>query len=413
MKDIIPRRKQLVDYRRILGYTRGLMGRPGSTPHAGILVAVLATLAAAAVSGCTANRAAFGEGDLHAAPALMAARSTTLTTASAATRLCWSRHPTIVGTKGDDHLTGTEHRDVIMALRGDDTITGVSGDDRVCAGPGDDTVRARYVSSDWLDPRVDLGPGNDIFPDGNALYVLGDRGVVKILLRNSDVGLTVEGGPGNDILGALHGAKYPHARYPEYTCVSYAHSPRPVRVDLTQGRASGQGKDRIRGMHCITGSRYGDDLIGTRTADTFNTHAGLNRVTGRGGNDGVYAGPNADVIRVGPGRDYVVAGGGWDRLYGGPDNDYLQGEGAGDHVYGGRGKDLVIGGLECDPGSSYGYGTLDDAPNQLFGGPGDDHLTGDLGNDSLYGGTGFDEGNGGYHDHRTDLLRSVERKVLC
>lgn len=47
---------------------------------------------------------------------------------------------TIVGTPGDDTLSGTNGADVIHGLSGDDTISGGNGDDRICGGNDNDTL---------------------------------------------------------------------------------------------------------------------------------------------------------------------------------------------------------------------------------------------------------------------------------
>ncbi len=54
---------------------------------------------------------------------------------------------------------------------------------------------------------------------------------------------------------------------------------------------------------------------------------------------------------------------------------------------------------------------MDDAGNELFGGPGEDYLIGDAGNDRLDAGPGYDYGQGGYHDHRIDWITDLERPI--
>jgi hypothetical protein len=79
---------------------------------------------------------------------------------------CEGKPATIVGTPGDDHLTGTPGRDVIVGLKGDDRVVGRGGRDLVCAGPGKDKVRARDGTSE----TVRCGPGDDV-----AVTDRGDR----------------------------------------------------------------------------------------------------------------------------------------------------------------------------------------------------------------------------------------------
>ncbi|HEU4760381.1 MAG TPA: hypothetical protein VFT91_10435, partial [Dehalococcoidia bacterium] len=79
---------------------------------------------------------------------------------------------TIVGTGGDDLLTGTAGVDVIKGLGGDDTIDGLEGADVICADRGNDTVAGG--------PGVDLilgGPGNDqLFGQDDIDLIWGNAG---------------------------------------------------------------------------------------------------------------------------------------------------------------------------------------------------------------------------------------------
>ena len=54
--------------------------------------------------------------------------------------LCYRREPTIIGTKGDDEIHGTERADVIDGRGGNDEIVGVGASDVVCGRGGDDLV---------------------------------------------------------------------------------------------------------------------------------------------------------------------------------------------------------------------------------------------------------------------------------
>src|SRR5688572_27928976 len=57
-----------------------------------------------------------------------------------ADELCFGEPATIVGTDGDDDLTGTSGRDVIVGLGGDDDIWGAYGDDLLCGNGGEDDI---------------------------------------------------------------------------------------------------------------------------------------------------------------------------------------------------------------------------------------------------------------------------------
>jgi predicted extracellular nuclease len=84
--------------------------------------------------------------------------------------------PTIVGTPGDDVITGTNGRDVIMGLGGNDTIAGGNGDDVICGGAGDDRLTGANGDDILLggfgDDRLDGGNGEDRLVGGPGTDVL-------------------------------------------------------------------------------------------------------------------------------------------------------------------------------------------------------------------------------------------------
>jgi hypothetical protein len=90
--------------------------------------------------------------------------------------LCAGLPPTILGTEGDDVITGTPGPDVILAGAGHDRIDGRGGDDVICGGPGRDIIRG----SDGAD-LIDGGGGRDRIIGGRGNDVLrGSRGVDEL-----------------------------------------------------------------------------------------------------------------------------------------------------------------------------------------------------------------------------------------
>ena len=90
---------------------------------------------------------------------------------------------TIVGSPGNDHLTGTAGSDVICGDTGSDTIDAQGGDDLVFAGPGNDAVHGRS--------------GNDQIVGGDGADKLyGDAG--NDLLDGAKKHDTCVGGTGHD-----------------------------------------------------------------------------------------------------------------------------------------------------------------------------------------------------------------------
>ena len=90
---------------------------------------------------------------------------------------------TVVGSVGNDRLTGTNKRDVICGRGGNDVISGRGGGDLVDGGAGNDTVHA--------------GDGNDVVVAGTGNdTVTGDAGAD--VLHGGSGGDTVSGDAGND-----------------------------------------------------------------------------------------------------------------------------------------------------------------------------------------------------------------------
>ncbi|MGZ5331670.1 MAG: hypothetical protein ACXWFH_10270 [Solirubrobacterales bacterium] len=96
---------------------------------------------------------------------------------------CAGRLPTVVGTDGDDLLTGSIWADVFLVGRGKDQVFGFAGNDVICGGAGNDILRG--------------GPGKD------RLY--GQAGRDKLFGQGGNDRLF--GGPGNDSLQGDRGRR--------------------------------------------------------------------------------------------------------------------------------------------------------------------------------------------------------------
>ena len=319
---------------------------------------------------------------------------------------CQNRKATIVGTPGSDHLRGTRGRDVIASLGGGDVIDNVGAEDTVCAGPGDDHVDATRAR--WNTQPIDLGPGDDRVRMVEAVDTLGGPGDDHIVAVSGPGYLS--GGPGNDYLRAVS-PRQPNGYAENAPCVMYTHARRAVRVNLADGWASGEGRDTVLGFHCLHGSRFSDTIVGTDIKDGITSHGGHDMVDTGTGNDSVSAGPGNDRIYLGPGFDYGNGEEGEDRLYGQDGADILEGWTQSDYIEGGAGNDQVYGAIFCAiGGNSYDTaGLMDGAPDELFGGSGDDWLVGDKGNDRIDGNDGYDQAQPGYNDGRIDWVENVER----
>lgn len=254
--------------------------------------------------------------------------------AAEAAPTCLGRRATIEGTAGDDQLTGTDKADVIVGSRGDDVIQGFAGNDLICGGDGVDAI----------------------FGDGGRDRVSGDDGDDQ-----------VAGGDGNDEISGGKGADY----------VNYFVAPGPVRVDLAQGSASGDGIDEIDSIENIFGSVFGDELIGD---------AAPNSIAPLDGDDQVAAGGGIDLIfdGVGPGSE------------GTDGNDSFSGGASYDGVLYSSSPNAVQ--VDLADGRATGNGTDDLMELEgVFGSDFSDTLSGDEGRNLLLGRGGNDvlDGRGG------------------
>jgi Ca2+-binding RTX toxin-like protein len=321
--------------------------------------------------------------------------------------VCHGAKATLVGTAGPDRFTATRRRDVIVTLGGDDVVDGLASDDAVCTGSGADMVRSGSRRSPGL---VDLGPGDDRVRLRNGSEIHAGPGDDRVVVDGGAA--WIFGGPGDDLLRS-RSAIAPFGYTDNAPCLHYGHLTRGVRVDLAAGTAEGEGHDRVFGFHCVHGTRFGDVIVGSEEQDGIETGPGYDVVYAGGGVDNVAGGPQADRLYLGAGDDFGTGEGGWDRVYGQDGNDALEGWSEGDYLDGGAGNDQLYAALFCAiGGNSYDTaGLMDDAGNELFGGPGNDYLVGDRGNDRLDGGPGYDWVQPGFRDGRVDWIENTEQLV--
>lgn len=271
------------------------------------------------------------------------------------------------GGTGDDTLTGGPGRDELRGQSGDDRVHGAAGRDAVHGGAGADTV-----AGDADDDLVDGGGGRDVVWGGAGNDELNDAVGTH---RAADV---FHGGPGLDV-------------------VTYGLRSAPVIAD--PGGLPGSDGERGEG-DSISGDV--EKIVGGSGSDTLTGGSGREHLIGGGGNDRLTGLDGDDVLHGGAGDD---------RLVGGTGNDEFRGEGGADTMLGGPGVDGVgyagagpvvadLDGVTGDDGHRGERDTIGADIEQLFGGAGNDTLTGNglpnyldggLGNDLLRGGAGNDE----------------------
>ncbi len=199
---------------------------------------------------------------------------------------CAGEPATIVGTPGDDVLSGTSGADVIVGLAGDDVLTGEGGDDLLCGGTGADTLTASGGAD-----RVRGGRGDDEIDD--------------LVVRSADQELV--GGPGHDSLSFAWRIEEGGENVPARVLTDFdagvavlgetgltfpVRSFRSVRARFSAGTWAVVGTDR--------GDRYTTHQYMSVEADTGR---GRDVVRGSWHDDDIHGGPGRDTAYASRGRD--------------------------------------------------------------------------------------------------------------
>ena len=243
-------------------------------------------------------------------------------------------------------------------------------------GNGNDTITGTINFSDM----IDAGDGNDIVTVGSA-GVTADGGDGNDTLTGGVGADVLSGGDGNDEIHGLTGAD---------------------TID------AGNGHDLVNGGDEPAGT--GDSIIGGHGHDTLVGGNGDDWINGKSGHDSISGGNGSDVMHGGSGRDQMEGGAGDDTINGHGYNDTILGNGGSDRINGHWGHDFLDGD-DASGGTTAGNDTVLGGAGRdtLLGNLGDDLLRGQGGRDTLVGGQGLDklDGGGGH-----DLLRGFQQQVV-
>ncbi|MCV4339837.1 calcium-binding protein [Pseudomonas capsici] len=270
----------------------------------------------------------------------------------------------LIGTEGDDSITGYASDDDLIGQSGNDTLSGRAGDDLLDGGDGKDTLYGEDGDDTLLG-----GAGNDTLSGGAGNDLL-------------------DGGSGNDSLDGGKGSDtYLFGKgYGRDTINNYAYNDTTVdKLDVV----------RLEGLTTqdVSIRRESDDLViqirQTGESLRVSSHFYSDQSYGYAINqlqfaDGVVwdqAQITAALLIGTEGDDSITGYAGDDRLSGAQGNDILYGRAGNDTLEGGDGKDTLYG---------------EDGDDTLLGDAGNDTLSGGYGNDTLDGGSGNDSLDGGY-----------------
>ena len=338
---------------------------------------------------------------------------------------------------------GSGYEDVLQGNDGDNRLEGGPGADRLDGGGGTDWVSYRGsdagVTVDLRDHTVSGGHAEgDVISSFENVTGSGFRDVLTgndsaNRLVGGDGADELRGNGGEDVLeGSASADRLDGGTGRDWA--SYQGSDTGVTVNLMNGTGeNGHSEgDVFVSIENLSGSAYGDILVGDDDVNHLEGEGGADELRGNGGDDVLDGGVGADELDGGndndqllgnEGDDILEGGAGADRLDGGIGMDWASYQGSDTGVTvnlmdgtgeNGHAQGDVFVSIENLRGSAYGDILVgDDNANfleggagedtleggndndELWGNEGDDILKGSAGSDSLYGDAGADELDGG------------------
>src|SRR5262245_47058489 len=208
----------------------------------------------------------------------------------------------LVGSAFGDTLTGNAGDNALRGGAGDDLLIGLGGNDTFDGGAGIDTVSYADVNSFTTVDLALTGPqsvggfeGLDTFVNvENVVASMSRGGTLKgdsgaNWLTGGINASTLMGRGGDDVLDGHNGRQ---------DTASYAEASTGVTVDLAISgpQNTGEGNDTLIGIENLTGSAFGDVLMGTSGDNVLIGGAGDDTLFGRGGNDSFEGGEGTDTV---------------------------------------------------------------------------------------------------------------------
>jgi Ca2+-binding RTX toxin-like protein len=310
----------------------------------------------------------------------------------------------------DFTFTGNDGADVFKADNGFDTLSGGKGDDILYGGSIDDTLNGGQgndqlyggddkdtLNGDEDEDELDGGTGDDILSGGD-----GDDTLIGGVGQDE-----LYGNDGDDILAGGNGDKIDGGD--GFDTVDYSKAGSAITLNLPGVSTN----DELIDIEKVIGSAF-DDILQANAFDiTLFGGAGNDKIIGSAGSNTINGGVGADELDGGAGQDFLsyeadtagvtitlgapgvltIGKGGdaagdkvknFEHIFGGNGNDKLTGNASDNTIVGGLGNDTIFGlaGNDRLVGIS-GKNTLD-------GGVGNDRIQGGSDEDTLIGGAGID-----------------------
>lgn len=346
----------------------------------------------------------------------------------------------LYGGAGDDTLTGGANRDGLTGGAGADTLDG---------GASADT--AYYVDSSEA-VEIDLAAGKGKGGDAEGDTLISIEGAVGSSkddkFTGNDAHNRFYGRDGDDEFIASEGYDYYNGGKGANDHVDYSDYGSAIKGDLFDTKATTFTKadgseDVIVGVEHLTATEFADEVSGSDASNKLDGLGGDDILRGKGGDDTLSGGAGNDTLMGGAGADKIIGGEGTDTasygdsergvvldlsdssknigdaagdtfesiekyegskhtdvMRGTEGNDVIHGNGGTDSLHGKGGNDT----LTIQGGFAYGDEGNDTITVEngiaghvvrLYGGAGDDTLTGGVENTFIVGGSGADMIDGG------------------
>ncbi len=184
-----------------------------------------------------------------------------------------------------DTLLGDDEADRLEGRGGDDVLRGRGGNDVLDGGTGID--RATYDdATGGVNVYLHLGTANGAAGSDDLAVIENLTGTAFADTLTGDAAANrIEGGAGDDNIYGREGDDILDGGEGVDT-VSYWDAPAFVYVDLGSGQAALGGEtDTLTGLEDVSGSGFGDQLIGDAAVNEINGSGGTDTIVGQGGAD--------------------------------------------------------------------------------------------------------------------------------
>ena len=283
------------------------------------------------------------------------------------------------GGLGNDRLGGGTNGAVIDGDEGVDSYRLGNGFTRVDLQAGTATGEGRTLTLRRIEKVYGDDVNDTLLGARRADFLAGGKGIDTIDGREGND--TLHGGEGDDTLSGglgddtINGDAIDDADAPMKAAgtdtVTYAAAAAAVTVNLTTGKATGEGADTLINIENVIGTRFADAITGNAGRNVLNGGNGNDVLAGGAGNDSLIGGQGSDTVEFSKAKAAVTV-------------DLAAGRASGE------GADSLSG-IENVRGSAFGdVISGSSSRNTLNGGDGRDTLNGGTGADTLTGGKGRD-----------------------